>query len=326
MSRLKQISDIDLKLLRVFCEIVEQGSLASAQARLNISQSVISEYLKSLEIRLGVNLCQRGPSGFKLFRQGEEIYRAAKRLFAAVDAFKSDLAVVNDGLVGELSIALQDSVLTNPDARIHEGLRRFASLVGNRVRLKVEVMVGFQLIGRVTDGQAHLGIGLGSPRARKLTQRRLFHERLTLYCAMGHPLFDLPDALLTREDIEAHPYCSRGHLEPREFTQADRLVQTGDIGLGAEAQMALILSGRNLGFLPDHVAQPLVRQGHLRPLRPDLTRRSEAVCAITRRNDPSLKVLNRLIEVLVDAHKPGDDPLAVVTEHVAASRRKAAGA
>ena len=45
--------DIDLKLLRSFCCIVEEGSFTSAQAALNLSQSALSEYLKSLEIRLG---------------------------------------------------------------------------------------------------------------------------------------------------------------------------------------------------------------------------------------------------------------------------------
>lgn len=207
-------------------------------------------------------------------------------------------------LVGELSIGLQDALVNNPQARISEGLSRFTGLVGGRVRLKVEVMLGFQILGRVSEGQLHLGIGLATARGRKLTFRPLFHEYLTLYCAHGHPLFGMADQTLTREVIESYPYCSRGHLEPREFTQADRIVQSGDIGLGADAQTALILSGRDLGFLPDHVAEPFVRQGFLRPLRPDLTKRTETVAAITRRKEPSLKVLDLLLATLVDVHKP----------------------
>ena len=60
MSGPSQIYDVDLKLLRCFCAIVEEGSFTAAQATLNLSQSVLSEHLKSLEIRLGTRLCQRG--------------------------------------------------------------------------------------------------------------------------------------------------------------------------------------------------------------------------------------------------------------------------
>ena len=54
MPKLKQLSDVDLKLLRVFVQIVDCGSFTAAQAHLNISQSVLSERLKSLAIRLGM--------------------------------------------------------------------------------------------------------------------------------------------------------------------------------------------------------------------------------------------------------------------------------
>ncbi|MBV8839057.1 MAG: LysR family transcriptional regulator, partial [Alphaproteobacteria bacterium] len=88
MSGPSQIYDVDLKLLRCFCAIVEEGSFTAAQATLNLSQSVLSEHLKSLEIRLGMRLCQRGPKGFKLYREGEVVYQAAKELFASIEIFK----------------------------------------------------------------------------------------------------------------------------------------------------------------------------------------------------------------------------------------------
>ena len=60
------LHDVDLKLLRVFATIVKCGGFSAAQAALNAGQSTISEQMSHLETRLGVKLCQRGRSGFRL--------------------------------------------------------------------------------------------------------------------------------------------------------------------------------------------------------------------------------------------------------------------
>ena len=60
---LGNISDIDLRMLRVFCSIVEAGGFTAAQARLNTSLSRLSVVVRDLEERLGCSLCRRGSSG-----------------------------------------------------------------------------------------------------------------------------------------------------------------------------------------------------------------------------------------------------------------------
>jgi DNA-binding transcriptional LysR family regulator len=44
-----RLTDIDLRLLRVFTTIVESGGLAGAQVTLNLSQSTVSTQLAELE-------------------------------------------------------------------------------------------------------------------------------------------------------------------------------------------------------------------------------------------------------------------------------------
>ena len=62
---LGQLSDLDIRLLRVFRVIVECGGVSAAELELNISRSAISRHLKDLEIRMGgLNLCHRGRAGF----------------------------------------------------------------------------------------------------------------------------------------------------------------------------------------------------------------------------------------------------------------------
>src|SRR5689334_21027625 len=112
-----QIQDVDIKLLRVFTVVVEQGGFSAAQSALNLSQSSLSEYIKTLETRVGATLCQRGPKGFQLYDAGREVYLAATEMFSAVDAFRDKIVDINDGQVGELLIAVQDGILINPSSR-----------------------------------------------------------------------------------------------------------------------------------------------------------------------------------------------------------------
>jgi len=305
MSKLRQLSDVDLRLLRVFVVIVDQGSFAGAQGQLNISQSVLSENLKSLEIRLGIRLCERGPGGFRVLPEGHQVYRSAKRLFAAVEEFKTDLSDVGEGLAGDLSLAIEDDIMTNPECRIAPAIGVFLRDHGRRVRLKIEVMAGFQVLSRVADGSAHVGITVAVDRTktRGLETFALFSETLRLCCAQDHELFKVPIPKIEAEQILQFQYSSRGHLEPGNFLGALASGYDGDIGLGAQAQLALVLSGRNIGYIPEHVAARYVASGEMRYIGPEgQDARTSAVVAVTRTKNQDVKMIDLFVRQLTKSH------------------------
>ncbi len=310
MSNLSQIYDVDLKLLRCFCTIVEEKSFTAAQVALNLSQSSLSEYLKSLEVRLGARLCQRGPKGFKLFKEGELVYAAAKELFQSIETFKQKASNVNEQAPYELSIGIQDAIVDNPQSRIPEAINRFSQYYPN-VRFRTETMIGFQLAGRVADGMLHVGVGLVYGQFQQLTFEHLFDEAGWMCCGVGHPLFDVPDGELTRETIESAAYCNRGHLEPYHPERAQQQSTCGDIGHGAQAQLTLILSGRNVGYVLDHMAQSYIDSGRLRRLRPDIVRLVNPVGAVVGPAAQDFKLASRFVDCLVDVHMETAAPAPV---------------
>ena len=310
MSNMSQLYDIDLKLLRCFCTIVEEKSFTAAQAALNLSQSTLSEHLKSLEIRLGTRLCRRGPKGFKLFREGEVVYLAAKELFASVETFKQRASNLNQSTSYELYVGVQDGIVENPSARIDEAIKRFSEYYPN-VRFRMEVMLGFQMTGRVADGMMHVGIGLKSEQFPQLTYEHLFDEQGHMCCGPTHPLFNIPHEQLTRDDIENAVYCNRGHLEYYHPERTRHAVTCGDIGLGVQAQLALIRSGRNIGYVLDHMAKPYLEAGTLRRLRPDLIRLINPVTAMVGPGAANFKLAQRFVDCLIDVHMElGDERYA----------------
>ena len=78
-----QLSDADLRLLRVFKAVVDCGGMASAELELNLAMSTISRHVKDLETRLGLVLCRRGRGGFALTPEGEQLYAATERLLTS---------------------------------------------------------------------------------------------------------------------------------------------------------------------------------------------------------------------------------------------------
>lgn len=309
MTGLGQLHDIDLKLLRCFCTIVEEGSFAAAQSTLNLSQSMLSEYMKTLEIRLGTRLCQRGPKGFKLYHEGELVYHAAKELFSSVEGFRQKVTAVNDGSGYEISLAIQDGIIESPRSRIAEAIERFSEYYP-KVTFHVELMLGFRLMAAVADGTVNVGIGLLYDRFPHLSTEPLYEETVYLCCGVGHPLFDAAEDTLDRETIEAAAYCHRGHLEFLHPPGDGHFEHRGDTAHGSYAHLALILSGRNIGYLPDHMALAFEKAGRLRILRADLTQLVNPVVAVTGSAAVDFKLARRFVDCLIDVHMERAEPRA----------------
>src|SRR5450830_28385 len=90
-AALGQLTDMDIRLLRVFKSVVECGGMAAAELELNIGTSTVSRHVKDLETRLGLTLCRRGRSGFALTPEGQQIYTETLRLLAGAEAFRASV-------------------------------------------------------------------------------------------------------------------------------------------------------------------------------------------------------------------------------------------
>ena len=78
---LGRLSDLDLRLVRVFLAVVDASGVSAAQMTLNVGSSTISTQLATLETRLGFRLCDRGRGGFKLTPKGAmlDVYKRQVR-------------------------------------------------------------------------------------------------------------------------------------------------------------------------------------------------------------------------------------------------------
>lgn len=302
---LGNVTDNDLRLLRVFRAVVNCGGFAAAELELNINRSTISRHIKDLETRLGVTLCRRGRGGFALTPEGEQVHASALKIMAAVEEFQHDVDELHQQLTGTLSIAIFDKTASNPACRIHAAFARFDTLAPE-VKLEIHVEPINAIERGVMEGRFQLGIIPNHRPSSSLDYYPLFEEQMYLYCARGHPLFEEGAAKITRARVRDSRYVGIGYHSPNMEASRRLGLERHATAHDQEAVAHLVLSGRYLGHLPEHYAETFVAKDVMRPVLPGTFQYVCEFSAIVRHAPPPSRVVQTLLDALIGAHGTGD--------------------
>lgn len=298
---LGQLSDMDFRLLRVFKSIVECGGMAAAELELNIGSSTVSRHLKDLETRLGLTLCRRGRAGFALTAEGEQIYTETLRLLAGADAFRSSVDEIHRRMGGQLNLAVFDKTASNPAAHLDAAIALYSERAPE-VGLSLQVATINAIERGVIDGQFHVGVIPGHRKSASLIYDELFSETMQLYCGVQHALFRARHGALNWDSLRRHQFAGLGYHSPNmEISQQMRLPRKAT-GFDQESIATLILSGKFLGFLPDHYAEGFVRAGRMLAVKPALFRYDCRFFSIVRHSPQASRATLTFQDCLRQAH------------------------
>lgn len=301
---LGQLSDMDLRLLQVFKSVAECGGLSAAELELNIGTSTVSRHMKDLETRLGLTLCRRGRAGFALTPEGQRVYDETLRLLSAVDAFRSSIDDIHRRMGGRLEVAVFDKTASNPAARIGEAIALFTQQAPD-VSLQMHVAAIPAIERGLMDGSFHLGIIPAHRTSQSLVYANLFGETMRLYCGARHPLFGQDHSGLDWDGLRAWQFAGLGYHSPNmELSHGARLPRKAT-GFDQESIATLILSGRYLGFLPDHYAEAFERQGQMQAVQPALFFYRCQFVSVLRRSPQPPRAAQAFAQCLLQAHGEG---------------------
>nr|BFD39560.1 LysR family transcriptional regulator [Pseudomonas sp. FFPRI_1] len=277
---LGNLTDIDLRMLRIFCTIVEAGGFTAAQVRLNTSLSRLSVLVRDLEVRLGYSLCKRGKSGFQLTEEGEETYAAAQELFSNIGQFRQRTAVLNGRLRESLHIGTVDSLLSIDHSPLPAVIARMRKALPE-IHVNLHVMRPDELEQAVLEERLQAAIGAFHHRLSGLHYLPLFEEEQNLYCGEHHPFFLRSDSSVSVEELSAADYVDRGYVA--ENRRPGELQFANSVGaFSMEAIALLLFSGTYIGYLPTHFAAAWAERGKLRPIMPERLAYGSAFHCITR--------------------------------------------
>jgi DNA-binding transcriptional LysR family regulator len=105
---------MELRHLRYFVAVAEEGGFTRAARRLGIQQPPLSQQLHALERELGVQLFRRHARGAELTAAGASFLRDAHSLLAGAEAAARNVARVAAGVAGSLRIGLATSAAGHP--------------------------------------------------------------------------------------------------------------------------------------------------------------------------------------------------------------------
>lgn len=103
---------MDLRQLRYFVAVCDEGGIRAAARRLQLSQPSVSYALRALEAELGVTLLQRGGRAASLTPAGEELLERARRILASVDEARSAIQRLRHPQFPTLRIGLMSGIVS----------------------------------------------------------------------------------------------------------------------------------------------------------------------------------------------------------------------
>jgi DNA-binding transcriptional LysR family regulator len=263
---LTNLSDVDLRLIRVFLAVVDARGISMAQNTLNVGQSTLSAQLATLEVRLGYRLCERGRGGFRLTEKGARFERSARQLMAIVGTFCRQAQNIDRELIGTLTIGLIDHTPPSQQARLGQAIARFRQRDEN-VEINIVLRTPEQIEREILSGALDLALGYFWHRVPSLEYTQLFVEEQIAYCGREHPLFAGAGSV-DPQLVGAHEWIGRSY----PVVEADRRTLIGEVGAVAdnmEAAAILLLSGCYLGYLPAGSAAAYLNLDLLRALNPN---------------------------------------------------------
>ncbi len=261
---------LDWNLLRTFMVVVEQRGISRAADFLGLKQPTISSALKRLEQTTGQVLIIRKPNEFKVTRAGQVLYSECSSIFGAVSQLPSLLQTNEEELRGHIFVAVASHVISaHFDDMLHDFSQRHP-----KVTFSFSVAESEEVMGRVTQNRASVGICLMHDIPAGLKASVLYREYFALFCGPRHRLFDRPEIALSdlagEASVAFQTEANDGPLEPVARLRARAKIASGWRGVSSNLHelRRMIVAGIGIGALPVHVAERDVALGRLRQLPP----------------------------------------------------------
>ena len=174
---------MNLKSLKVFCDIVSRRSFSKAAADNGLSQSSASQVVGQLEAHLGVRLIDRSTRPPAATREGQIFYEGCRKILAAYDALEDQVRTLHDEVAGRVRVAAIYSVgLHHMSRYVQEFMSRHP-----KANVRLEYLHPDRVLESVEQGQADIGI-VSYPRSTRTLEAEPWRdEPMVLICAPGNP-------------------------------------------------------------------------------------------------------------------------------------------
>jgi len=175
---------VHLETLKVFCDVVETRSFSVAASQNFVTQSAVSQQIRTLEERYGRRLLERTRGNVQLTPAGEILYQVSKEIVQRYQDMEAQLQVVAQRVAGTVRVATVHSIgLYELSVQIKRYLKAYP-----QVHLHLEYSRSNKIYEDALRGQIDLGVVAYPSRRPQITVLPFREDRLVLACPPSHPL------------------------------------------------------------------------------------------------------------------------------------------
>jgi DNA-binding transcriptional LysR family regulator len=242
---------MELRQLRYFVAVAEEGSLTRAAGRLHIAQQSLSQQIRTLEAQLGVTLFVRSSRGAELTDAGAALLREARAVLAQAARAVEAAREAARGGEGSLRVGFLSSVANYVMPPVVRAFRERHA----RVALHVEDVAIATLVERLRAGDLDAGL-TRPPQVDDLETEVVLREPVAAVLPADHPLADREEIALA--ELAGDPWV----LTPRaswplwhrkydeDFARAGFEARVVQRGTSPQNLLALVAAGVGVTRLP----------------------------------------------------------------------------
>jgi molybdate transport repressor ModE-like protein len=172
-----------IETLKVFCDLAETGSFSLAASKNFITQSAVSQQIRSLEERYGRELVERSKGHVRLTQAGDVLYQAGKEIMRKYREIEDSLQTLSRSVTGTVRVATVYSVgLYELSSPLKRYLRTFPD-----VNVHLEYTRANKIYEDVSRADVDLGIVAYPSKRPQIFVTPFREDRLVLICAPQHP-------------------------------------------------------------------------------------------------------------------------------------------
>jgi DNA-binding transcriptional LysR family regulator len=195
---------MDLRHLRYFVAVAEEGHVTRAAERLGIQQPPLSQQIKALETELEVQLFRRKPRGVELTEAGESLLVDARRILDQVAAALARAQRTARGEQGRLAVGFTASAPFHPFVtRIIRDFRTAHPLVSMTLQESGTAELVEDLLSERLDVAF---VRSAVSKAEGLAVYNLFEEPMVAALPARHPLARRRGGPLALAELSGEPF------------------------------------------------------------------------------------------------------------------------
>jgi len=247
---------MEMHQVRYFLAVVRTLNFTKAADECHVAQPSLTRAIKLLEGELGGELFRRERPRAMLTPLGERMYPLLKQCYDSAQAARSLAAMINEGEVGSLKIAVSSSIELGLILHEVNELRRSFS----EIDLKILRGTGPQLVEYLKNGEAELAVAASIGEAwDRLDTWKLFHEPFDMVLNRSHRLAN--HEIIGLEDLKRERFLLRNHCEKgaelAELLRAKGLNADNRHEVSSDQDLLALLDANiGIGFLPRTVNAP----------------------------------------------------------------------